>query len=138
MIAGLSHITFIVRDLERMTAILRGVFDAREALAGRLVRSLHPAGDLLDLAHTLAREIADKAAPVSVALSRQLLWRMLGASHPMEAHRAESRALVSRGQSPDAVEGVTSFLEKRPAVFTDRVSAGLPPVFPAWEEPAFS
>ena len=86
----------------------------------------------------MAREIADNTAPVSVALGRQLLWRMLGAPHPMEAHRADSRAMFSRGQSADAAEGVTSFLEKRPASFPDRVSDGLPDVFPGYEEPRFS
>ena len=69
-------------------------------------------------------------APVSVALTRQMLWRMLGAADPMEAHRVDSRAILQRGRSADAREGVESFLEKRPAVFTDRVSDGLPDVFP--------
>lgn len=113
------------------------VFDAQEALTGGLVRSVHPPEELLDAAYGLAREIADNAAPVSVALSRQLMWRMLGAAHPMEAHRADSRAIAARGQSADAVEGVTSFLEKRPADFTDRVSDGLPDAFPEWVEPEF-
>jgi enoyl-CoA hydratase/carnithine racemase len=114
------------------------VFSAQEALAGRLVRSLHPRDELLDAARALATEIAENAAPVSVALTRRLLWTMLGASHPMEAHRADSRAMFARGQSADAREGVTSFLEKRPAEFPDRVSAGLPDVFPGREEPAYS
>jgi enoyl-CoA hydratase/carnithine racemase len=114
------------------------VFDAQEALAGGLARSVHAPDDLLPAAYALAREIADNAAPVSVALARQLMWRMLGAAHPMEAHRADSRAMFSRGQSADAVEGVTSFLEKRPAVFPDRVGDGLPDVFEGWEEPVFS
>jgi enoyl-CoA hydratase/carnithine racemase len=114
------------------------VFDAAEAVEGGLARGVYPEGELLDAAYALAREIADNAAPVSVALARQLLWRMLGAPHPMDAHRADSRAMFARGQSADAVEGVTSFLEKRPAEFPDRVGAGLPDVFPDWEEPAFS
>ena len=114
------------------------VFPAQEALAGGLVRSLHPKDVLLGAAHSLAREIADNTAPVSVALARRLLWTMLGAGHPMEAHRADSRAMFSRGQSADAVEGVTAFLEKRPAEFPDRVSDGLPEVFPGREAPAFS
>jgi enoyl-CoA hydratase/carnithine racemase len=108
------------------------VFSAQEALAGRLVRSVHPAGELLDAARTLAREIIDNAAPVSVALARRMMWTMLGAQHPMEAHRADSQAMFARGQSADVVEGVTSFLEKRPARFTDRVSDGLPSVLPEW------
>jgi enoyl-CoA hydratase/carnithine racemase len=114
------------------------VFDAAEALEGRLVRSLHEPDELLGAARALAAEIADNSAPVSVALTRQMLWRMLGASHPMEAHRADSRAIQARGASADAREGVTSFLEKRPAHYPDRVSAGLPDVFPGWEEPDFA
>jgi enoyl-CoA hydratase/carnithine racemase len=114
------------------------VFTAEEAQAGGLVRSVHPQSDVLAAARELAREIADNTSPVSVAISRRLLWRMLGAGHPMEAHRADSRALFSRGQSNDAREGVTSFLEKRPAEFTDRVSDGLPELFPADQEPAYS
>ncbi|HEX8743787.1 MAG TPA: crotonase/enoyl-CoA hydratase family protein [Thermoleophilaceae bacterium] len=114
------------------------VFQAREALAGGLVRSLHPKDELLGVAHGLAREIADNTAPVSVALARRLLWTMLGAEHPMEAHRADSRAMFARGQSADAVEGVTAFLEKRPAEFPDRIGAGLPEIFPGREQPAFS
>ena len=113
------------------------VFPASEALDARLVRSVHPAGDLLPAARGLAREIADNTAPVSVALSRRMLWRMLGASHPMEAHRADSRGIQSRGRSNDSREGVVSFLEKRPAVYPDRVSDGLPEIFPGWVEPEF-
>jgi enoyl-CoA hydratase/carnithine racemase len=113
------------------------VFSAQEALGGGLVRSVHPAEELLDAARGLAREIADNAAPVSVALTRRMLWTMLGAEHPMIAHRADSRGLSSRGQSADVVEGVTSFLEKRPPRFTDRVSDGLPDVFPGLTAPAF-
>jgi enoyl-CoA hydratase/carnithine racemase len=113
------------------------VFDAQEALAAGLVRSVHAPDELLGAARDLAREIVDNAAPVSVALSRRMLWRMLGADHPMVAHRADSRALFARGQSADVVEGVTSFLEKRPAHFTDRVSAGLPDIQPGWQEPEF-
>jgi hypothetical protein len=66
-----------------------------------------------------------------------MLWRMLGAEHPMLAHRVDSRAMFIRGQSADAREGITSFLEKRPADFPDRVSDGLPDVFPGWRAPAF-
>jgi enoyl-CoA hydratase/carnithine racemase len=113
------------------------VFDAQEALQAGLVRSLHPPGELLGAARELAHEIVENAAPVSVALARRMLWRMLGAEHPMVAHRADSRALFARGQSADVVEGVTSFLEKRPAHFTDRVSDGLPDIQPDWTEPGF-
>jgi enoyl-CoA hydratase/carnithine racemase len=112
------------------------VFDAEEALNGGLVRSLHGPDDLLAYAHALAREIADNTAPVSVALARKLMWRGLGATHPMAAHQADSRAMFSRGQSADAVEGVTSFLEKRPATYPDRVSEGLPDL--GLEEPQWS
>jgi enoyl-CoA hydratase/carnithine racemase len=96
------------------------VFGAQEALEAGLVRSVHPAGELLDAAHALAREIADNAAPVSVALARRMLWRMLGAEHPMVAHRADSRAMFLRGQSADAREGIASFLEKRAPNFDGR------------------
>src|SRR5215208_2214888 len=113
------------------------VFDAPEALEGGLVRSVHPHDELIDAARALAREIADNTAPVSVALARRLMWTMLGADHPMEAHKADSRAMLARGQSADAREGVMSFLEKRPAEFPDRVSDGLPEIFPGREEPAF-
>jgi enoyl-CoA hydratase/carnithine racemase len=114
------------------------VFTAEEALAGRLVRSVHPQAQLLDAAYALAHEIANNCAPVSVAVARRLLWTMLGADHPMEAHRADSRAMFARGQSEDAREGVTSFLEKRDPNFTDRVSDGLPDLFPGRAEPAYS
>jgi len=113
------------------------VFSAQEGLEGGLLRSLHPAGELLDAAHALAREIAENTAPVSVALARQLMWRMLGAEHPMVAHRADSRGMFARGQSADAVEGITAFLEKRPAEFPDLVSDGVPEVMPWWREPGF-
>ena len=111
---------------------------AAEARDARLVRSVHAADELLPAAHALAREIAENTAPVSVALTRQMLWRMLGAAHPMEAHRVDSRAINSRGASDDAREGVTSFLEKRPPNFPVRVSDGLPEVFPGWVDPEFS
>jgi enoyl-CoA hydratase/carnithine racemase len=113
------------------------VFSAREALEGGLIRSTHPAGELLDAAYAIAREISENTAPVSVALARQMLWRMLGAEHPMLAHRADSRGMFSRGQSADAFEGVSSFLEKRPPRFTDRVSDGLPAIMPGWTAPQF-
>jgi enoyl-CoA hydratase/carnithine racemase len=114
------------------------VFSAKEALDAGLVRSLHPRSELLEAAYGLAREIVENAAPVSVALARRMLWTMLGADHPMSAHRADSRAMFARGQSDDAREGVTSFLEKRPANFPDRVSDGLPELFPGWRPPAFA
>lgn len=113
------------------------VFDAEEALAGGLVRSLHAPDELLPAARAIATDIAQHTAPVSVALTRQMMWRMLGADHPMRAHSADSRAILERGRSADTREGVTSFLEKRPAAYTDRVSTDLPDVFPGWVEPEF-
>ena len=114
------------------------VFGPDEAKEGRLVRSIHAPDDLLPAARAIAKEIVDNTAPVSVALTRQMLWRLLGADHPMEAHRVDSRGIASRGASADAREGVTSFLEKRPAVFPVLVSDGLPDIFPGWEQPKFS
>jgi enoyl-CoA hydratase/carnithine racemase len=113
------------------------VFSAQEALDGGLVRSLHPKEELLDVARALAAEIVENTAPVSVALARRTMWRMLGAEHPMLAHRADSRGMFYRGQSDDAAEGITSFLEKRAARFPDRVSDGLPDIMPAWSAPEF-
>jgi len=112
------------------------VFDAEEAQRGGLVRSVHPPDQLLATANELAREIADNTAPVSVAVARRLMWRMLGAEHPMRAHQADSRAMFARGQSADAIEGVTSFLEKRAATYPDNVSDGLPEL--GLEEPRWS
>jgi enoyl-CoA hydratase/carnithine racemase len=113
------------------------VFLADEALRGGLVRSIHPQEELLQVARELAKEIVDNAAPVSVALARQMMWRMLGASHPMEAHRVDSRGIQERGRSADTREGVTSFLQKRPAVFGDKVTTDVPDIFVGWEEPEF-
>ena len=113
------------------------VFSAQEALEGGLVRSLYPKDELLPAARALATEIAANTAPVSVALARRMMWRMLGAEHPMLAHRADSRGMFYRGQSADAAEGVTSFLEKRAARFPDRVTDGLPDIMPTWSEPEF-
>lgn len=108
-----------------------------EAKESGLVRSVHAPEDLLTAARAIAAEIALNTAPVSVSLSRQMLWRMLGASHPMEAHRAESRGIMQRGNSADAREGVTSFLEKRAANFTMKVSSDTPEIFPEWQDPEF-
>ena len=114
------------------------VFSAEEALRGGLVRSVHPPEELLGAAQTLAQEIVQNTAPVSVALARRLMWGMLGAEHPMEAHRADSRAMFARGRSQDAHEGITSFLEKREPQFPDRVSEDLPDLFPGREEPRYA
>jgi len=114
------------------------VFPADEALAGGLVRSLHPADELMGAARGIASEIAENAAPVSVALTRQLLWRGLSLDHPMLAHRADSRAILARGRSADSREGVESFLEKRPAAYSNSVADEFPDVFPDWVDPEFA
>ena len=113
------------------------VFPAQEALERGLVRSLHAPDELLPAARALAREIADNTAPVSVALTRQLLWRMSAAEHPMMAHRVDSRAIQTRGRSADAREGVSAFLEKRTPVYPNKVSTDMPEFFPWWDEPKF-
>ena len=110
------------------------VFPAGEALAAGLVRSVHPDDELLDAAREVAAEIVDRAAPVSVALSRQMLWRMLGADHPMEAHQIDSRGVFSTGQGADAREGVMAFLEKREPRWSMRPSADMPEWYPWWDE----
>lgn len=113
------------------------VFPADEALAGGLVSEVLAPEDLLPRANEIAREIADNTSAVSVALMRQMMWRMLGADHPMQAHRIDSRGISTLGKLPDAAEGVTSFLEKRPAEFTMKVSEDMPDFFPWWDEPRF-
>lgn len=109
------------------------VFGAEEALEGRLVSRVVAPEELMPAARALAREIADNTAPVSVALTRQMLWRMLGADHPMEAHKVDSRAIWARGKTADAREGVMSFLEKRAPSYPDRVSANMPDFYPWWQ-----
>ena len=113
------------------------IFPAQEALERGLVRSLHAPEDLLPAAKALAREIAENTAPVSIAITRQLIWRMAGAQHPMEAHRADSRGIQIRGAMGDAREGVMSFLEKRPPDFPNKVSSDLPDIWEHWQAPGF-
>ncbi len=113
------------------------VFPAEEALAGGLVSRVVPPDELIPTARALAAEIAENTSAVSVALARQMMWRMLGADHPMEAHKLDSRAIFAMGQSPDGHEGVQSFLEKRPAVFPMKVSSDMPDFFPWWQERKF-
>ena len=110
------------------------VFSADEAHAGKLVSKVVEATELLPAARALAREIADNTAGVAVAMNRQMIWRMLGADHPMEAHKVDSRMIFERGRSADTREGVTAFLEKRPAKFPDKISADLPKSFPWWKK----
>jgi len=113
------------------------VFEAREALAGRLVSRVVAPDALIPTATALAREIADNTSAISVALSRQMIWRMLGADHPMEAHKVDSKAIFAMGHAADAAEGVTAFLEKRPAHFPMRPSKDMPPFYPWWKERTF-
>jgi enoyl-CoA hydratase/carnithine racemase len=113
------------------------VFNAQEAKDGGLVRSLHEPDELLAAARELAREIADNTAPVSVAMNRQMLWRMTGENHPMAAHYVDSQSIQARGQSDDVKEGIASFFDKRAPRFPDQVSKDMPAFFPWWEEPPF-
>ncbi|MEM8766082.1 MAG: crotonase/enoyl-CoA hydratase family protein [Pseudomonadota bacterium] len=114
------------------------VFPAEEALAGGLIKSVHPADELLDAARAIAREISGNTSAISVTLVRQMMWRMLGADHPMEAHKIDSRGVYFTGRSADAKEGVNAFLEKRPAAFPGKVSEDLPDYYPWWEPRKFS
>jgi len=113
------------------------VFDAEEALRGGLIRSIHEPDELLPAARKLAREIADNTSPMSTVLNRQMLWRMLGADHPMEAHIVDSRAIAFMGESPDAKEGVQSFLEKRAPKFKLSPSQDKPEFYPWWNDRPF-
>lgn len=132
----LPRVVGISRAMEWVTT--GRVFPASEAFEGGLVRQVLPADELLPAARALAGEIAENTSAVSVALSRQMLWRMLGADHPMEAHKVDSRGIAAMGKSGDAAEGVTAFLEKRPAAFPLKVSADMPDFVPWWTEPEFS
>jgi enoyl-CoA hydratase/carnithine racemase len=114
------------------------VFDAAEALDGGLVRSIVPADELMPTARELATKIAKNTSALSVTLTRHMLWRMLGADHPMEAHKIDSRGVQYMGASVDATEGVKSFLEKRDPVYSLKPSQDLPDYFPWWEDPEFS
>ncbi|MDG2308477.1 MAG: crotonase/enoyl-CoA hydratase family protein [Candidatus Binatia bacterium] len=110
------------------------IFRSEEALEAGLLYKVVPPEELLPTARGIAREIADNTAPVSVALTRQMFWKMLGASSPHEAHLLDSKAVFWTGRQPDAYEGVQSFLEKRPAKFSMKPSTGMPPFYPWWKE----
>ncbi|HBT32584.1 MAG TPA: enoyl-CoA hydratase [Pusillimonas sp.] len=113
------------------------IFPASEAKSGGLVKEVYAPDDLIPAARALAKELIAESAPVSVALCRQMMWRMLGEDHPMKAHRVDSRGIATMGQSKDVAEGVTSFLEKRPAKFTMSPATEMPDFYPWWDEPEF-
>jgi enoyl-CoA hydratase/carnithine racemase len=113
------------------------IFRTEEGLAAGLFRSLHEADELLPAARALAKEFVDNSSAVSMTLTRHMMWRMLGASHPLEAHEVDTAAMNALGQSSDAKEGITAFLEKRPASFKDKVTQQLPKFFPWWKDRAF-
>jgi len=108
------------------------VFSAEEALAGRLVSRVVAPAALLPTTRELAREIADNSSAISVTLARQMMWKLLGADHPIEAHLLDSQAMFWTGRSADAREGIAAFLDKRPARFALRPSVDLPPFYPWW------
>lgn len=110
------------------------VFDAAEAKAGGLVRSVHAPGELLPAAEALAREIADNTSAISVAMTRAMMWRLMSADHPMEAHKIDSRAIYRLSRGKDAAEGIASFLEKRSPRYPGKVSADMPDFYPWWDE----
>jgi enoyl-CoA hydratase/carnithine racemase len=110
------------------------VFPAQEALAGRLVSKVVPHDELIPTARALAKTFMEKTAPVSVALIRQMMWRLSATDDPMEAHKIDSRGIYARGRSEDVKEGVVAFLEKRPAEFKNKVSTDMPDYFPWWDE----
>ena len=114
------------------------VFSAQEALEGGLVAKVVPDAELLPTARAIAAEIAENTSALSVTLIRHMMWKLLGADHPMEAHKLDSRGVQSLGRGPDAKEGVSSFLEKRPPSFTGKPSTDLPGYFPWWDERQFS
>lgn len=132
----LPRLVGVSRAIEWCT--LNRLIPAREAASAGLIRSVHPPDELLGAARELATQLIHDAAPVSVTLTRHLMWRMLGEPHPMAAHRIDSRAVSHTGRSPDAAEGIMSFLERRDPRWQGQVPADLPDWFPWWDEPGFS
>ena len=113
------------------------VFPAEEAMEGGLVRSVHEPDDLLPAAYALARKLTESSSAVSIAVARKMMWRMLGADHPMAAHKVDSRGILERGRSEDVKEGINSFFEKRAPQFPDKVSDGLGTIFSDWDDPTY-
>ena len=113
------------------------VFPAEEAMAGGLVRSVYEPDDLLPAAYALARRLTESSSAVSIAVARKMMWRMLGADHPMAAHKVDSRGILERGRSEDVREGINSFFEKRAPQFPDKVSDGLGTIFSDWDDPTY-
>ena len=113
------------------------VFPAEEAMAGGLVRSVHEPDDLLPAAYALAHRLTESSSAVSIAVARKMMWRMLGADHPMAAHKVDSRGILERGRSEDVKEGINSFFEKRAPQFPDKVSDGLGTIFSDWDDPTY-
>jgi enoyl-CoA hydratase/carnithine racemase len=113
------------------------VFKSEEGLQAGLIRSLHEPQDLLPAARGLAQEFIDNGSAVSIAMVRQMMWRMLGASHPIDAHEVDTAGIAVLGRSDDAREGISAFLEKRQANFTNRVSTDMPPFYPWWQDRPF-
>ncbi|MBW2202471.1 MAG: crotonase/enoyl-CoA hydratase family protein [Deltaproteobacteria bacterium] len=113
------------------------IFDAREALAGGLISQVVPHDQLLEKAREIAQEIVQNTSAVSISLNRQLLWKMLEADHPMEAHKIESKCIYWLGLKPDSKEAVDAFHEKRPPKFTMKPSSDMPEFYPWWLERKF-
>ena len=113
------------------------VFSAQEAYEGGLVSSIHSSEALLDEAYKISNEIIENTSPISISMTRQMLWKMMGQDHPMEAHKVDSRAIYELGKGKDAKEGIESFLEKRPPKFRSKVSKDMPNFFPWWKKREF-
>ncbi|HET9692180.1 MAG TPA: enoyl-CoA hydratase-related protein [Acidimicrobiales bacterium] len=131
----LPRVVGIAKALE--WSLTARVFDAEEAHQAGLASRVVEPEQLLDAAVSLAREMATNVAPVSAAITRQMLWRMLGAGHPMVAHQVDSVAVARTGAMADAAEGVVAFLQKRPADWSGSVSAEMPEWWPGWDEPTW-